>query len=103
MTQQSKQPITLEDLRAQRDEILALAQQHSAFNVRVFGSVARGEATVQSDIDFLVDFFDDATLWDAVGLWQDLKEFLGRDISLIGEEEHDTRFKQRIMKDAVPL
>ncbi|MBI5960870.1 MAG: nucleotidyltransferase family protein [Chloroflexi bacterium] len=94
---------SLDDLRTRRSEILRLAEQRGAFNVRVFGSVARGEARVDSDIDLLVDFQDGATLWDAVGLWQDLQEFLGRSVSLITEDNRDTRFIRRVLKEAVPL
>lgn len=94
---------TLDNLRARRDDILALAERYGAYNVRVFGSVARGEATAGSDVDLLVDFRDDATLWDAVGLWQDLQELLGCEVSLVGNDERQTRFRKRIEEDLVAL
>lgn len=54
MREQVKRPPTLDDLRARRAEIIALAEQHGAYNVRVFGSVARGQASATSDVDLLV-------------------------------------------------
>lgn len=103
MTEQLRAPITLDDLRARRDEILALAERYGAYNVRVFGSVARGEATADSDVDLLVSYRPGTSLWDAVGLWQDMQELLGCEVSLVGEDHRDTRFYRRIRQDAVPL
>ena len=95
---------TLDMLRAQRDEIIALAEQYKGSNVRVFGSVARHDATPESDIDFLVDFAPDASLYDLSGLTQDLQELLGRRVDVV--EIHartKERFKRNIMSDVVPL
>jgi hypothetical protein len=103
MSETTRTAPTLAELRARRDEILRLAEQHGAYNVRIFGSVARGEATAESDVDLLVDFQEGATIWDAVGLWQDLQELLAREVSLIGDEDQETRFMRRIRKDAVLL
>ncbi|MCC6612617.1 MAG: nucleotidyltransferase family protein [Anaerolineae bacterium] len=96
--------LTLEDLRSRRDEILALAARHGAYNVRVFGSIARGDSTSDSDVDILVDFVDGASLYDLSGLWQDLQDLLGQPVDVV--EDHPglrERFRQRIVKDAVPL
>jgi hypothetical protein len=105
MTDMTKPPPTLEALRQRRDEIMRLMEQYGAYNVRVFGSVARGDAGPDSDVDFLVEFRDGTTLWDTVGLWQDLQELLEREVNLVGEDEHnaDTRFMRRARKDALPL
>lgn len=92
---------TLDTLRAHREAIFALAAQYGVSNIRVFGSVARGEATPNSDIDLLVTYEEGTSLWDAVGLWQDLQELLGYDISLLGDEEHKTPKKQRLMRRAM--
>ncbi|TVR19418.1 MAG: nucleotidyltransferase [Anaerolineaceae bacterium] len=96
---------TLAQLRARRDEILAVAEQNGAFNVRVFGSVARGEATAKSDVDLLVSMREGASMFDVIGLWLDLQEMLGCEVSLITDDEHPRkeRFMQRVRKDAVPL
>jgi predicted nucleotidyltransferase len=75
--------ITLDMMRSRRPEILAAAQRRHASHVRVFGSVARGEAGPDSDVDFLVDFDEDASLLDQVGLIQDLHELLGVDVDVL--------------------
>lgn len=70
-------------LLPKRSQILAIAESHGAFNVRVFGSVARGEATPESDVDFLIDY-DPArrTAWFPMGLIHDLQVLLGRDVDI---------------------
>lgn len=97
-------PPTLADLRARREEILALAERHKATNVRVFGSVARGEADPGSDVDFLVTYQKGASLYDVAGLFVDLQELLGVAVDVV--EDHaglSDRFRRRIVKDVVPL
>ena len=105
MTDQIRLPPTLEELRARRDEILALARRYHADNVRVFGSVARGDATPDSDIDLLVTFEEGASLYDLSGLWQSLQALLGRGVDVVSDEVHPRheRFKRRILKEAIPL
>ena len=56
--------MTLEELKAKREEILRVCAEHGAYNVRVFGSVARGQADEQSDIDLAVDFEPGRSLLD---------------------------------------
>lgn len=70
-------------LRARRAEILRVARAHGASNVRVFGSVARGTARPESDIDLLVDFEPGRTLIDHVALWRDLEALLGRRVDVL--------------------
>jgi predicted nucleotidyltransferase len=96
---------TLDDLRARRDEIIAIADKHGAFNVRVFGSIARGEATPESDVDILVATRDGVSMFDLVGLWLDLQDLLGREVSLItdNDDPNRERFMKRVRKDAMPL
>jgi predicted nucleotidyltransferase len=105
MSEALKSPPTLEALRARREEILALAECYGAYNVRVFGSVARGEATSDSDVDLIVDVRSSASIFDLVGLWLELKDLLGREVSLITDDEHPRRerFMQRVRKDAASL
>jgi len=95
--------LTLADLRLRRDEILALADRYGAYNVRVFGSVARGDATCESDIDLLVDFRDGSSLYDVAGLWLSLQELLNRSVDLADTATPKKHFLQRALKDAVPL
>jgi hypothetical protein len=65
--------------------------------------VARGEATDDSDIDFLVDFETGYTLWDHIGLVQDLSELLGRRVDVSTDETLRERLRERILREAVPL
>jgi hypothetical protein len=103
MTDTIKQAITLDDLRARRDEIVRLAAQHGAFNVRIFGSVARGDAMPDSDVDFIVSFRPKTSIFAQVGLWQDLQELLGCEIDLIADHPSGGKVMHAALKEAVPL
>ncbi len=104
MSNQTRTFLTLADLRARREEILKLAEQYGAASVRVFGSVARGEATPGSDVDLLVKFEDWASLYDVSGLKQALEELLGCGVDLVSDSPRmKERLKARIMKDVVAL
>lgn len=93
--------MTLDELRARRDEILQLAASHGASNVRVFGSVARGEARPDSDVDLLVDFEEGRSLVDLTGLIIDLEEVLGRKVD-VGTEVREI-IRDRVDRETVPL
>ena len=95
---------TLASLRARREELLRIAAAHGAHNVRVFGSVARGQARPDSDIDFLVEFEPDRTVLDLSGLILDLEEALGRRVDVV-ELRHPASpaAAARIQQEAVPL
>lgn len=103
MSDTPKRVLTLQELRARRDEILELAQRYGATNVRIFGSVARGEATPESDVDLLVNFREGTSLFELSGFWQDLQELLGCDVNLLSENGLKERFRKRIEGDIVPL
>ena len=94
---------TLMDLHRRRDEILRLVDRYGASNVRVFGSVARGDATSESDIDIVMSFPPGTSVFDLVGLWLDLQTILGRDVSLLDEAALDNRFRHNVERDAVAL
>ncbi|HBG26107.1 MAG: nucleotidyltransferase [Planctomycetes bacterium GWF2_41_51] len=87
----------------QRDQILALAAKRGAFNVRVFGSVARGEATSTSDVDFLVDLEEDRSLFDLGGLLYDLQNLLHRKVDIVTENGLHWYIKDKIIQEAKPL
>ncbi|HWG84861.1 MAG TPA: nucleotidyltransferase family protein [Deinococcales bacterium] len=74
--------MSFEELRAHREEILAIAARHGARNVRVFGSVARDEAGPESDVDFLVDFEQGRSLFDLGAMVLDLQDLLGRRVDV---------------------
>jgi len=93
----------LELLRQRRNEILKLASQHGARNVRVFGSAARGEADGDSDIDFLVELEPDRTLFDLGALLMDLQDLLGRKVDVVTDDSIYWLLRRRILKEAVSL
>ncbi|MEO8098170.1 MAG: nucleotidyltransferase family protein [Acidobacteriota bacterium] len=96
--------MTLRELReTRRTQILALAQRHGASNVRVFGSVARGESSASSDVDFLVDLAPDRTLMDLGGLLVDLQETLREPVDVATESMLRPKVRERALRDAVQL
>ena len=94
---------TLTELREHRDEIIEIARARGASRVRVFGSVARGDATEDSDIDFLVDLEPDRSLFDLGGLLMDLQDLLQRNVDVVTERGLRPRVAQRVLADAVEL
>jgi len=90
-------------LRAKREEILRIAAKHGAHNVRVFGSVARGEADEKSDVDFLVKMEPGRSLLDHAGLILDLEELLERPVDVASERGLRARVRKRVLKEVVPL
>ena len=96
--------MTLEQLRSRyRDQIIELAGKRGAQNVRVFGSVARGEQRSDSDIDFLVDFEPGRSLLDLTGLWLDLQGTLGCKVDLVSSRGLRPRLAPEVMRDAISL
>ncbi len=88
----------------QRSQILAIAEKHGAYNVRVFGSVARGEATEDSDIDFLVDYnLSKITPWFPGGLLIDLERLLNRKVDIATVDMLKERIRDRVLHEAVSL
>ena len=90
-------------LEDKRDEILRIAARHGARNVRVFGSVARGEAEEDSDIDLLVEVGPDHTPYFPGGLLVDLEDLLERKVDIVTEGGLHWYIKERVLKEAVPL
>ena len=92
-----------EFLREHREEILRIAASHGARNVRVFGSVARGEADERSDIDVLVELEPGRSLLDLGGLWSELNDLLGGNVDVVTVNGLRERIRERVLKEAVPL
>jgi predicted nucleotidyltransferase len=90
-------------LEEQREKILRLGIRHGAKNIRVFGSVARGEADAHSDVDFLVEMEPGRTLMDMGGLLMDLQELLGCKVDVVSEKGLRVRIRDRVLREAVPL
>ena len=95
-------PPTLEQVRGLRDEIAAIARRHGVLSIRLFGSVARGEAQADSDVDFLVDLEPGRTVLDLSGLIVDLEDALGRPVNVI-EGRTAARIRARLEREALPL
>ncbi|NOT00089.1 MAG: nucleotidyltransferase family protein [Phycisphaerales bacterium] len=90
-------------LETMREQVLAIAREHGATRVRVFGSVARGDATEDSDVDLLVDLDRGRGLLDVCGITADLRELLGRRVDVVTEESLNWLLRRRILREARPL
>ena len=86
-----------------RNEILKLAQRYGARDVRIFGSVARGDDIDQSDVDVLVNMEPGRSLFDMGGLLMDLEKLLGCKVDLVTEKGLKPRIRDRVLREAVPL
>jgi len=96
--------VTLEMLRNEkRDDVLRLAAQHGARNIRFFGSVARGDERAASDLDLLAEWENGRSLLDHVALVQDLEELLGTKVHIGAERSLHGYARDRILKEARPL
>ncbi len=100
---QDRPRLGLEALRQRRSEILRIAQAHGARNVRVFGSVARGEEGPDSDLDFLVDLEPRRNLLDLGHLVMDLQDLLGRKVDIVEPEGLHWYIRDKVLKEAVAL
>jgi hypothetical protein len=96
--------MSIENLVCQkRDDILRIAEQHGAYNVRLFGSVARGEAGPDSDVDFLIDAGEKVSSWFPGGLVLDLEELLGRRVDVVEEVALRPELRPYVLREARPL
>ena len=96
-------PITLAGLRDRRRELLRLAERHGASNVRVFGSVLRGDAAAGSDVDFLVSLDEGRSLLDLGGLQMDLRDALGCEVDVVTDTGLRERIRDDVLAAAAPL
>lgn len=90
-------------LQEKRDDILSIAAKHGASNVRVFGSVARGEDRPDSDVDLLVDVETTTSSWFPAGLILDLEQILGREVEIVTEKGLNPHLREHVLREAVPL
>jgi uncharacterized protein len=95
--------MTLRALAEQRAEIIRLAQEHRASDVRVFGSVARGENTEASDVDLLIRTQPGCSLLDLGGLLADLEDLLHCHVDLVTDDGLKPRLRERVLREAVAL
>ena len=91
------------ELMSKRRQILEVAAKRGARRIRVFGSAARGDSGPASDVDFLVDFEPGRSLLDQGGLLMDLQDLLGCKVDVVSERGLRARYRERVLREAVPL
>lgn len=90
-------------LKEKRDDIRNIAANHGAFNIRIFGSVVRGEDNPESDVDFLIDAGPTTSSWFPAGLILDLEEILGRRVEVVTEKALNPYIREQVLREAIPL
>lgn len=95
--------MNIDQVSGKRSEIMRIAQRHGAFNIRVFGSIARGDSDEKSDVDFLVDMESGRSLLDLGGLLFDLQDLLGIPVDVVTEKGLRPRIRERILHEARSL
>jgi uncharacterized protein len=95
--------LTQKMLREKRQAILDIAARYGAHDIRIFGSVARGDATEDSDLDLVVRFDEGRTLLDQGGLLMDLRALLGMKVDVVSDGALTGRFGEIVRQEAVPL
>ena len=90
-------------VKAKREQILQLARRHGVTGVRVFGSMARGDAGPQSDVDLLIEVGPEPSPWFPGGLVAELEELLGRRVQVVTERGLDELLRDQVLREAVPL
>ena len=95
--------VNLDILQRKRGKILNLARKHGAKEIKVFGSVARGEEDSRSDVDFLVTLEAGRSLFDLGGLLVDLENLLGCKVDVVTDKGLRSRIRERVLREAIPL
>ena len=90
-------------LKNKRDEILTIAKKYGAKNIRIFGSMARGEETLQSDLDIIVEMEKGSSLLDIIAIKQDIEELLGLNVDIVTEASISPYIRDMVLKEAVNL
>jgi hypothetical protein len=91
------------EIRQKRQEIYRIANEHGAKNIRVFGSVVRNESDAESDIDFLVEFDDDRSLFDLIAMKNKLEKLFNRPVDIITEQSLHWSIREEVLQEAVEI
>ena len=86
-----------------KNQILLISNRYGIKNIRLFGSIVRGEENENSDIDFLVELEMGRSFLDLVGYWQDLEEILNCSVDVVSENGLSPYLKEKILKEAIKL
>lgn len=103
MATSANYPKSIDTLDGHREAMQQAAERYGATNLRVFGSVARGEADADSDFDILVDLEPGRSLFDLGGLLMELREILNSDVDVVTEQGLRERIRERVISEAVAL
>lgn len=99
----STKPLTLKEIRDEREEILRLGEKHGIYNIAVFGSVARGEADGGSDIDFVADMKEGATAFDLIGFKIEMEKLLGYSVDIVLRKNLKRHVGREVLGESVKL
>ncbi len=94
---------TVDFIHQKRDEVLEVASRHGVTSIRVFGSVARGDDTADSDVDFLVTTGPTVSSWFPAGLVLDLEQLLGRHIDIVTETGLNPLLREQVLTEAIAI
>ena len=94
---------TIDILQAKREDVLEVAHRHGVTSIRVFGSVARGDESAESDIDLLITTGPKVSPWFPAGLILDLEQLLGRHIDIVTESGLNPLLRDQVLSEAVAL
>ncbi|MBW7996260.1 MAG: nucleotidyltransferase family protein [Candidatus Glassbacteria bacterium] len=92
-----------EIVKSRRDEIIKAAMVHGAINLRLFGSLAHGQSTAESDIDLLVDISPDTSLLDLIAAKRELEKLTGCKVDLVTADSISPHIRDSVLKNSLPL
>lgn len=93
----------VEKIKAHRQEILDIAKKYGASNIRIFGSVARGEAGHDSDYDFLIELEPGRSAFEIGGLLMDLQDLLGAKVDIVTDKGLNKHIREKVLKEAIAV
>ncbi len=95
--------VSFMEVKSHRDEILAIAEKYGVHNIRIFGSVARGQQTSDSDLDLLVTMDSDRSLLDRIGFMQEIRDLLNVKVDVVNEKAIHEIIRGTILNEGVAI